>query len=69
MGNFRSRRETMDRKVEWLRRVGIWLVAAVVLLPPRLLGMAAAVGAAAYVCIWSAKHFGITGQPFRMGLG
>ena len=48
--------EAQARRVEKLRRVGLLVLAAIVLLPPYLLGLLAAGGSVLYVCIAAVRR-------------
>ncbi|PTB46217.1 hypothetical protein M441DRAFT_128305, partial [Trichoderma asperellum CBS 433.97] len=48
--DLQRRREARDELVENLRRYGLWLLGAVVLLPPQLVAMGLVITAFAYLC-------------------
>jgi hypothetical protein len=54
-----SRRNKHDKLVDNIRWIGVWVMAAIVLLPPYLLGVTVVGGAALYICIMGARRMGI----------
>ncbi|ETS01400.1 hypothetical protein M419DRAFT_80439, partial [Trichoderma reesei RUT C-30] len=49
--DFQRRRENRNELVETFRRYGMWLLAAVVLLPPQLVALGLVVTAFVYLCM------------------
>ncbi|EHK15618.1 uncharacterized protein TRIVIDRAFT_217286 [Trichoderma virens Gv29-8] len=49
--DFQRRRENRNELVEALRRYGMWLLAAIVLLPPQLVALGLVMTAFVYLCM------------------
>ncbi|PKS10232.1 hypothetical protein jhhlp_001982 [Lomentospora prolificans] len=57
--HIRTRQDERDSLVDNLRSIGMWLVAAFVLLPPHLAVLVALAGATLYICIQGPNSLGI----------
>lgn len=57
--HMKQRREDGERLVDRVRQYGVWVVAALVLVPAQLLILAAAGAGFLYICIIGARKLGI----------
>jgi hypothetical protein len=57
-GYIQSRKERRDKLVDIMRRVGLGVLVAIVLLPPHVLGILALGGAVVYICILGVQRLG-----------